>query len=64
MAKRPPLTVKCFVMFEDKTIEWDEMTEQEEKKLREGWSERLSNVMSDYYTQHPELLSGKKKDVP
>ena len=52
--KRPPLTARCFVMMDDKTVEWDDMTDQEESQLRERWSERLSSTMSDYYSQHPD----------
>lgn len=55
LAKRKELTCVSFVVFPDgRTVPVRELTEEERAQWHRSMSERLSEAMSDYYTQHPE----------
>lgn len=55
MAKRKELTCVSFVVFPDgRTVPVGELTEEERAQWHRSMSERLSEAMSDYFTQHPE----------
>lgn len=53
--KRKEITVKCFVLMPDgRTVPVEELTEEERAAWHRRQLERLSETMSDYYTQHPD----------
>ena len=53
--KRKELTCKCFVIFPDgRTVPVEELTPEEHAQWQKNMLRRLSENMSDYYTQHPE----------
>lgn len=62
MAERKPrkprkddLTFVCYLILEDgTTVPWEETTEAQRKRFRENATKRLTQRMSDYYSQHPE----------
>ena len=55
MAKRPPLTVVGYIHLKDgRTIPVEEMTLEERVRVNKSMNERLSRVMSEYYSLHPE----------
>ncbi len=55
MAKRPELTAVAYVIMEDgEIVPFDEMTEEQRTRWQENTCKRLSERMSDYYTQHPD----------
>lgn len=62
MAERKPrktrkddLTFVCYLILEDGTsVPWEETTEEQRNRFRENATKRLTQVMSDYYTQHPD----------
>ena len=52
---RRELTCVSFVIFPDgRTVPVEELTPEERAQWRENMRRRLSENMSDYYTQHPE----------
>lgn len=50
------LTFRLFLETETGTKKWEDCTEEEIKEFHENASKRLSNTMTQYYTQHPEEL--------
>ena len=56
MARRKDdITVVGYLILEDgRIIPWDERTTEQDRRFRENATKRLTQVMSDYYTQHPE----------
>ncbi|MBQ9719385.1 MAG: hypothetical protein IJV64_01690 [Oscillospiraceae bacterium] len=45
----------CYLILEDgRAVPWDELTPEQLRRFRERATQRLSERMSDYYTQHPE----------
>lgn len=55
MAKRPPLTVVGYIhLKDDRIIPVEEMTPEERARVNKSMNERLSRVMSEYYSLHPE----------
>ena len=55
MAKRKELTATVSVIMEDGTVKpFEELTAEEEKRLRENIRKRLEKSMSLYYSNHPE----------
>lgn len=53
--KRKELTCESFVIFPDgRTVPVGELSEEEREQWRANMRQRLSEAMSDYYTQHPE----------
>ena len=55
MAKKNKLTCKSFVIFPDgRTVPVEELTPEEKTEWQRRMLRRLSENMSDYYTQHPE----------
>ncbi len=54
-AKKEPMGFICYLLQPDGTpISFDELTEEQKASWRERAAQRLSEAMSDYYTQHPE----------
>ncbi len=53
MAKKE-LTFSCKVIFKDenRVVDWEDLTEEEKENCRKTWSERLSQTVSDYYSNH------------
>ena len=52
---RREITVVCFVIMPDgRTVPVEELTEEERAEWHRRQLERLSEDMSDYFTQHPE----------
>ncbi|MFR7854754.1 MAG: hypothetical protein ACLU40_03950 [Acutalibacteraceae bacterium] len=52
---RPALKCRGFITFKDgRCIPIEEMTEDERERVSKSMNERLSRVMSEYYTNHPE----------
>ncbi len=46
-------TVKCFLHRENgEIVDFDSISEEEKKDVFASWSERLSENMSRYYSQH------------
>ena len=55
MAKSKPLTVVGHMRFQDGTRKpLDELTPEELARCKKSMCERLSIVMSEYYSLHPE----------
>lgn len=52
--KKKPLTWEASVIIEDKIILWNDLSEEQKEKIIQKMSERLSVVMSEYYSNHPE----------
>lgn len=53
--KRKEITVKCYVLMPDgRTVPVEDLTEVERAAWHERQLQRLSENLSDYYTQHPE----------
>ena len=56
-AKRLELSFVCYMILEDgSTVPFEELTEEQRRRFRENAQQRLSERMSDYYTQHPQEL--------
>ena len=56
MAKRQPITVVGYLHIRDenRTVRMDELTEIELESCRKNFAKRMGEVLSDYYTTHPE----------
>lgn len=54
--KRQPITVVGYLHIRDenRTVSMGELTEKELKSCRTAFSKRIGEVLSDYYTTHPE----------
>lgn len=51
--KRREITVKCFVLMPDgRTVPVEDLTEEERAEWHRRQLERLSEGMSEYFTQH------------
>ncbi len=54
---RPELSFVCYMILEDgSTVPFEDLTEEQRQRFRENAQQRLSERMSDYYTQHPQEL--------
>lgn len=53
-AKRPEITVCGFVLQESGPVPLEALTEEQRASWNERMCQRLSEGMSDYYTQHPD----------
>ena len=54
-ADRRKLNFVCYMILEDgSTVPFEDLTEEQRRRFRENATQRLSEHMSDYYTQHPE----------
>lgn len=61
MAKRKELTATVSVIMEDGTVKpFEELTAEEEKRLRKNIRKRLEKSMSLYYSNHPEEFANLK----
>ena len=61
MAKRKELTATVSVIMEDGTVKpFEELTAEEEKRLRENIRKRLEKSMSLYYSNHHEEFAKLK----
>ena len=53
--KKKELSFAIMMIMEDgRTVPFGELSEEERARWRENAAARLSERMSDYYTQHPE----------
>ena len=53
--RKSELTFAVYMILEDgSTVPWEELTEEQIRRFRENAARRLSETMSDYYTQHPD----------
>ena len=53
--RRQEITVKCFVLMTDgRPVPVEDLTEEERAAWHERQLQRLSENLSDYYTQHPD----------
>ena len=53
--KRREITVRSFVIMPDgRTVPVEDLTDEERAEWHRRQLQRLSEAMSDYYTQHPE----------
>ena len=53
--KKDDITVVGFLILEDgRTVPFEEATEEEIQRFRANAARRLSERLSEYYTQHPE----------
>ena len=61
MAKRKELTATVSVIMEDGTVKpFEELTAEEEKRLRKNIRKRLEKSMSLYYSNYPEEFAKLK----
>lgn len=61
MAKRKELTATVSVIMENGTVKpFEELTAEEEKRLRENIRKRLEKSMNLYYSNHPEEFAKLK----
>lgn len=52
---RKPLTCVGYIKLKDgRTIPIEDMTTEERTRVKKSMEERLSRVMSEYYTNHPD----------
>lgn len=59
-SKRRELSFVCYMILEDgSTVPFEDLTEEQRRRFRENATKRLSERMSDYYTQHPEELRAR-----
>lgn len=58
MARKPrkdDLSFVCYMILEDgSTVPFEDLTAEQRARFRENAAARLSQRMSDYYTQHPD----------
>ena len=55
MAKRPPITFRCFIEIDGaEPVPLESVPEEKMQEIREGWSKRIGETLSRYYTQHPD----------
>ena len=55
--ERKPLTCSGYITLKDgRTIPIEEMTPEERERVNKSMNERLSRVMSEYYSNHPDEL--------
>lgn len=55
MARGKPLGYVCYILYPDgSTVLFDELTEEEKAAWQKRVCQRLSERMSEYYSQHPE----------
>ncbi len=53
--KKEPMGFVCYLLSEDGTaIPFEELTPEQKAAWQQAAAARLSETMSDYYTQHPE----------
>lgn len=53
--RKDDITFVCYLILEDgTTVPWEETTEAQRQRFRENATKRLTQRMSDYYSQHPE----------
>ena len=56
-AKKELTCVSFVIMPDGRTVPADELTAEEHAQWQENMRRRLSENLSDYYTQHPELYA-------
>ncbi len=55
---RKELSGRCFIEINGAAaVPFDSLSAEEKNRVMEIWSERLSQTMSAYYTNHPEEYS-------
>lgn len=58
MARKPrkdDLSFVCYMILEDgSTVPFEDLTQEQLQRFRENATRRLTERMSDYYTQHPD----------
>lgn len=52
--RKSDITVRGYVLFERGPVPVEDLTEEQRESWLQRMSQRLSEGMSDYYTQHPE----------
>ena len=57
MAREPIKCVGFITLKDGRTIPIEDMTPEERERVKKSMSERLSRVMSEYYSNHPEDLA-------
>ena len=52
--RKSDLSFVCYVLIDGQTIPVDELTDEQRQRWQQGMSQRLSENMSFYYSEHPE----------
>ena len=52
--RKNDLSFVCYVLIDGQTIPVDELTDEQRQRWQQGMSQRLSENMSFYYSEHPE----------
>lgn len=53
--KKKELSFVCYMILEDgSTVPFEDLSEEQLQRFRKNAAQRLTERMSDYYTQHPE----------
>ena len=52
--RKNDLSFVCYVLIDGQTIPVDELTDDQRQRWQQGISQRLSENMSFYYSEHPE----------
>lgn len=55
MAKGKKIGFICYIIEGNEPPKlWDSLTDERKEQIRADWRRRLSETMSEYYTQHPD----------
>ena len=52
--RKSDLSFVCYVLIDGQTIPVDELSDEQRERWQQGMSQRLSENMSFYYSEHPE----------
>ena len=52
--RKSDLSFVCYVLIDGQTIPVEELTDDQRQRWQQGMSQRLSENMSFYYSEHPE----------
>lgn len=52
--RKSDLSFVCYVLIDGQTIPVEELTDDQRQRWQQGMSQRLSDNMSFYYSEHPE----------
>ena len=52
--RKDDITVVCYLLIDGQAVPVEELTEEQRQRWSESASRRLSENMSEYYSQHPD----------
>lgn len=57
------LTCTASVIIGDRVVDWNDLTEDEHAQIKKNMCSRLSTVMSEYYSLHPQQLASLREYI-